>query len=25
VLAASLLPGGRNGDAAEFISMLPLL
>jgi serine O-acetyltransferase len=24
-LAASLLPGGRNGDASEFISMLPLL
>jgi serine O-acetyltransferase len=25
MLAASLLPGGRNGDAAEFISMLPWL
>ena len=25
VLAASLLPGGRNGEAADFISMLPLL
>jgi serine acetyltransferase len=24
-LTASLLPGARNGDAAEFISMLPLL
>jgi serine acetyltransferase len=25
VAAASFLPGARNGDAAEFISMLPLL